>query len=111
MVSRTPTGPQLPVVIFRQPMLDDVADAPTHIAGMGPVREDPTDVSSPMVTPPPPLMIGTERNLRTRSLPSTVANVVVARVKPALSEPARTWFLLCGVFVLAVIAAIVIALL
>ena len=111
VVPRTPTGPQLPVVIFRQPMLDDVADAPTHIVGMGPEREDPTDVSSPMVIPPPSLMVGAERIPRTRSLPSTVANVVVSRVKPALSEPARTWFLLCGVFALAVIAAIVIALL
>src|SRR5690606_9202272 len=83
-VPRTPTGPQLPVVVFRQPVADDIADAPTHITGMAPVREDPTDVSSPMVLVPPPFSIGT---VRQRSLPSSVANAVVARVKPALSEP------------------------
>jgi serine/threonine protein kinase len=70
---RPTTGPQMPIVTFRSPTHDALADAPTHIMG---------------------------------------ANVERQPTGPAEFSPAaRTWLVLCALFALAVIAAIVITLL
>jgi eukaryotic-like serine/threonine-protein kinase len=96
---RQPTGPQLPVVTFRQPSAhDDLADAPTHIMGTRIERDDPTAAETHRRLPP---VLGKR----------SVTGAVVSRVKPAFSTEARTWLVLCALFALAAVAAIVIAML
>ncbi len=112
--SRVPTGPQLPVVLYSH---DDLADAPTHIAPARVVREDPTDVSAmlavmPLVPSPMPRMpMGTSQLGRQRSFPAALTSAVGARVRPAISKAAGRWLLLCALFGIAVVAAILIAIL
>ena len=131
---RLPTGPQLPVVVFRAPSHADIADAPTHITGMrgdhedldAPTeniasfdseRDDPTDVvpsSLAANTAPRPRMPTVTAQIvvpsRSRWAPSTL-NKVVQKVTPQGDSATRTWLLLCGLFLIAVITAITIAML
>jgi hypothetical protein len=103
---RVPTGPQYPH--------DDIEDAPTYIAGLRPEREDPTDVSATLTVAPlpiPRMPLGTEQLVRQRSLPVSITSAVVSRVKPAISKAARRWFLLCALFAVVVLAAILLAIL
>jgi serine/threonine-protein kinase len=87
---RIPTGPQLPLPVV------PVEEAPTEIAPMVPLREDPTDVSMQAipVTPVKP--------------PTAKASIV----RPIWrADPTRTWLLLCGLFALAILTAVLVALL
>jgi hypothetical protein len=106
-----PTGPQLPVVVFHQTG-QNIADAPTHITGMRPERNDPSDANTRLA---PPLVVpGADHGESARThrwAPAMLTHAVVAKVKPALSSAARTWFLLCALFAAAVTAAILIAVL
>jgi hypothetical protein len=115
--ARIPTGPQLPM--DHDPDLGE--DAPTVIGAHRPDRDDPTDVKTALIqgekpfgrtpsvpmtslsSPPPPPAI----YLRERSL----ATAVVARLRrlPVETTP-RNWLLLCGLFVIAVIVACIVAL-
>ncbi|HEY5921551.1 MAG TPA: protein kinase [Kofleriaceae bacterium] len=136
---RLPTGPQLPVVVFRHPSHDDIADMPTHITGMRAEREDPTDtptnitstraeredptdVSSGPMGMPAPQPPGPPKRMRTQTAqivvpqrsrwaPSTLSKVVLQHVHVSGGSGARTWLLLCGLFAIAVAVAIAIALL
>jgi hypothetical protein len=49
--------------------------------------------------------------VRTESRWAPITHAVVSRVRPAFSSAARTWFLLCALFALAVTVAILIAVL
>jgi serine/threonine-protein kinase len=87
---RIPTGPQLPLQAV------PVEEAPTEIAPMVPLREDPTDVSEQAipVTPVKP--------------PTATASFA----RPIWrADPTRTWLLLCGLFGLAIVTAVLVALL
>lgn len=114
----TPTGPQ-PIGAVAVPTgplhpHEDIEDAPTYIAGLLPDREDPTDVSATVTVPPlsiPRMPLGTEQLARQRSLPGSITSAVVSRVKPAISKAARRWFLLCALFAVVVLAAILLAIL
>jgi serine/threonine-protein kinase len=120
MPEHTPTGPQPIGAVVRPPSLvaapyhDDLEDAPTHIAGFRPEREDPTDISATVTVPPlavARMPLGTAQVVRTRSLPGSITNAVVSRVKPAISQATLRWLLLCAVFAIAVVAAILLAIL
>lgn len=119
MPEHTPTGPQPIAAVAPGPGRpqyphDAIEDAPTYVAGMRPVREDPTDVSATVTVPPlaiPRMPLGTEQLVRQRSLPGSITSAVVSRVKPAISKAARRWFLLCALFAVVVIAAILLAIL
>jgi len=95
---RMPSDAQLPVVVFRTPTAEELADAPTRIAPTCIERDDPTDH---------PTYIATSRLVKPRSITSAV----VERVKPAFSNAARTWLVACALFAITVIAVIVLALL
>jgi hypothetical protein len=95
MPEHTPTGPHLPIVTF-----PDIADAPTHITGLRAEREDPTDVSSPVIAIPPRVPTAPPQYVRP-----------VSRASTATSSATRTWFLLCALFAVAVTVAILIAVL
>jgi len=112
---RLPTGPQLPVVVFHA-QGSEISDLPTHITGMRAEREDETDASSPTLKPPPPPLsvsppTSNDHIARAWWAPSVFTHAVVSRVKPVTPKATRTWLLLCGLFVLAVATAIVIAML
>lgn len=67
---------------------------------MVPLREDPTDVSMQAipVTPVKP--------------PTAKASIVGGGLRPIWrADPTRTWLLLCGLFALAIITAVLVALL
>ncbi|HEX5061068.1 MAG TPA: protein kinase [Kofleriaceae bacterium] len=106
---RLPTGPQLPVVVFHA-QGSEIAELPTHITGMR-TDHEATDFPVPPRPPPPPLSAAHAPLVRARWAPSTFTHAVVARVKPVASKATRTWFILCGLFVLAVATAIAIAML
>jgi hypothetical protein len=122
---RMPTGPQLPVVVFHDPdapthitglrVREDLADAPTNIASTCADREDPTDVSGPMVmpppVPPPRMRTATAEIVKPRSWAPSTINKVVQRVNPPGASATRTWLLLCALFAIAVTTAILIAML
>ncbi len=81
---KIPTGPQLPI---------DLEDAPTEIAATMESREDPTDVTGEQPTV-----------LRPRT---GTALIVMPERQP---DPAmRQWLLLCGLFLLAVAVAVIVA--
>jgi serine/threonine-protein kinase len=118
---RIPTGPQLPMDSALLSDTDISEDAPTVIGGQPPDRDDPTDVPTDVKTalvkgekpfgvamtalaspPPPPAIYVREKSL---------ATAVVARLRrlPVETSP-RNWLMLCGLFVIAVIAACLVAL-
>jgi serine/threonine-protein kinase len=115
--ARIATGPQLPMDPALMSDTDLSEDAPTVIGADRPDRDDPTDVKTALVqgekpfgaamtalsSPPPPPAI----YLRERSL----ATAVVARLRrlPVETSP-RNWLLLCGLFVIALIVACLVAL-
>jgi eukaryotic-like serine/threonine-protein kinase len=116
--ARIPTGPQLPMDQALLADTDISEDAPTVIGGQPPDRDDPTDVKTALVqgekpfgaamtalsSPPPPPAI----YLRERSL----STAVVARLRklPVVEATPRNWLLLCGLFVIAVVVACLVAL-
>lgn len=87
---RIPTGPQLPLQAV------PIEEQPTEIAPMVPLREDPTDVSAQAipVTPVKP--------------PTATASIVRPTWR---ADPTRTWLLLCGLFALSIVVAVLVALL
>jgi serine/threonine protein kinase len=87
---RVPTGPQLPLQAV------PVEEAPTEIAPMVPLRDDPTDVSA-------------------HAIPVTPVNPPTATASFARplwrADPTHTWLLLCGLFGLTIVTAVLVALL
>ena len=110
VLGRVPTGPQMPRITFRSQTDAELADAPTHITGRRPERDDPTDVetqssmSIPSTSRMPRMPTATAQIVK-----PTFASTVVHRM-PALSSATRTWLWLCLLFAIAVLAAVVIAL-
>lgn len=103
-LSRPPTGPQLP-----EPMALDL-EAATVLSETTPEREDPTDVSGtfslpsapPTTRPPTPMPL-----MRPIWNPTQLATSVASRLTP---DPAtQKWFLLCALFAVAVMIAILTA--
>jgi eukaryotic-like serine/threonine-protein kinase len=112
------TGPQLPLDDPEpSPSFEPDDDAPTVIAAESPVRGDPsTDIKAPppapkpiratsptpsnLAYPPSPIHLAPERNLGS-------GTSMVYHQTPET----RTWLTLCGLFVVAVIAACIVAML
>jgi len=96
---RIVTGPQLPI---------ELEDMPTQIASSSPQpREDPTDVGPQhtidLLPPIPTPVVGPNR-------PHTgTAVIVLPEKKP--DHAMRTWLLLCGLFVIAMTVAVIVAML
>ncbi|HUS29360.1 MAG TPA: protein kinase [Kofleriaceae bacterium] len=102
---RSVTGPPLP------PHLED---APTEIAAMRTEREDPTDVSGvePLPRTTTQLTPTAQLALRQKWGPAYVATAVVNRYRKKSRDTAtQTWFILLGLFGVAVITAMLVALL
>ncbi len=114
---RIPTGPQLPVDLALGSDTD-MQDAPTVISGMtepDDQPDDPTDLptdvkvdsSAPVVMtalanpPPPPQAV----YVRERALTTSV----VAKLRQLKDPTPRTWLVMCGMFVLAVVVACLVA--
>ena len=83
---RIVTGPQLPIAL---------EDAPTEIVSTLASREDPTDVTSEQPT-----------LLRPRT-----GTALIVMPPPQQDRAMRTWLLLCALFLLAVLVAIIVAML
>src|SRR5690606_27289371 len=110
---RPPTGPQIPNEV---PIALELEDAPTEIGPAEiestlPDRDDPTDVAEAVVVrfgprtetaqvARPPVKWGTAH----------LATAVVSRMRPR-DLSSRSWLLLCGLFVIAVLVACAVALL
>ncbi len=122
---KSPTGPQLPLDAAADPEPDD--DAPTVIASEAPDRDDPTDDKvteaiasvNPAFTnfanPPPAPVMPLVRFVRERHLSTDVVAPMQKPQKPELlrtqQQQMRTWLTLCALFVVAVLAACLVALL
>ncbi len=111
--ARISTGPQLPLDQALVADTDLCDDAPTVLSAAPPERDDPTDADTHLLRDERPGIIMTAL----RSPPAfyvretNLVTSVVARLRqlPVETTPA-TWLVLCGLFVMAVIVASIVAL-
>jgi hypothetical protein len=114
---RAVTGPILPRTVTGPPVPPRIEDAPTEILPFGTHREDPTDVSGVRrdVVTRTQLTPTAQVALRAKWGPAYVATAVVNRYKKtpwvARDAATRTWLMLLGLFGVAVIAAVLVAIL